>query len=1026
MIRHWRRWLALLLLLLGLVAGIRYFLSSHFLANRVTALEQLYGGRVRIGRVEIGTQHSVLFNVEFFEPGEITKPWLTIERLEADLSINEAVRGAAPRRIALHGVSVTLRFDMEGRLLTDLPPRPATSGPPLGQLPEIVVTAGKLMLIGPLSRQLIFNDIALTLKPLSQRYCLEGQAHESGSGAWNATGWIDAEKSQASLTARSKGEVAVTQPMLEALPFVSLATWQDIKASGPTTVAATLSYDWAKPRRNYRVELHPHDASVQVSAIDLIATEVTGSVEIADARVKLRDLHGRASSGMLALDGDLDFSQPRFDIDLTKLVIDGAEIRQIPASWCLPSQLAGLLHCDCQLNFVGGACKLKVTGTGTGRVEDTRIADLPTNGPILLKLLEINGATHLGVEVQLLPTELSAVAEAFGSKLSSEISGQVVVGVQMLLPMDTINDPITYTAQGHVDLTNASLADLNFEPAKASLHYAKGELKLDECRATLQAGGTCTARITVDLKDPFAFQAHLEPAGIDLTVLREIDSILHVPFPLTGRLDATVDMKGALRPFTLNTAGTAKGVHLRAGNTAIDTANFSWRSDASRVFVDSLQAEACGGAIQSTAEFALKSGGSGSGQIWLQGLDLSRLATLKADPAGFPAPVGGMAGISGNVDAELAFVLEGPDFFPTAKGHVIVNDLAWNDEPLAPDVQGDVVLTRRELTIGNISATLAQGNVSGKIALNLTQPERSWFQIDLANAELSDLLHPMPALAEQAKGSVELRLRGTLGREWAGTADAVLERGKILGLDVGDWRAPIRWSFVPGEGRGELELRDSHAQLAQGRATAQATAIWNSGLRLNSQIQFVGINLHQAFPGSKIGNGRATGRIDVSSERLQTIDDLQANLLATVQHTQALDYPVLRQVAPFLGMATTKTFQNGEVRARLARGVVHFEKLAFAEGPWQLYAEGNVTLQGNVHLDMTANSGKLGNLAAALGWRVPQTGIIGRDLLTRATTAPSPQLVHVHVRGTVREPAVQVVPLPLLTEQALRFFAGGM
>jgi hypothetical protein len=1026
MVRHWRRWLVLLLLPLAIVAGIRYFFSSHFLANRVTAqLEKLYGGTVHVGRVEVGTQQTILFDVEFFEPGEINKPWLTIERLEAELSIKKAIHGATPSRIAMHGVTVTLRFDLEGRLLTDLPPRPGNSGPILGELPEIVVTTGKLMLVGPRNRQLVFDDIALTLKPLLQRYCLEGQANESASGTWNASGWIDTEKSQASLTARSKGEVAVTQPMLEALPFVSLATWQDIKASGPTTVAATLSYDWATPRRNYCVELHPHDAWVQVPAIDLTATEVTGNIEIADGRVKLRDLQGRASDGMLGLDGDLDFSQPGFAIDLAKLAIDGADIRQLSPSWGLPSQLEGRLHCDCQLHFIGGACKLRTTGTGGGSVADAHIAGFHTNGPILLKLQEVNGATNLGVDIQLWPTELSAVADAFGSKLTPEISGQLVVGVQMLLPLDTINDPITYTAQGHMDVTEARMANLAFEPVKAALHYAKGELKMDECRVTLQAGGSCTASVAVNLKEPYTFQSRLEPAGIDLAVLHKIDSLLHVPLPLTGRLDATVDLQGALRPFTLTTAGAAHGIHLRAGNTTIDTADFHWRSDANRVVFDPLQAEAYGGYIHGTADFPLKTGGGGAGQLWLEGLDLSRLAAMRADPAGFPAPVGGMVGIGGNVDADLAFVLEGPDFFPTAKGRVIVNDLAWKDDPLAADVRADVVLTHQELTIGNIAATLAQGNVSGKIALNLIQPERSWFQIDMGNAELSDLLHSWPSVAEQAKGSVELRLRGTLGKEWAGTADAVLERGKILGLDVGDWRAPIRWTFVPSEGRGELEVRDSHAQLAQGRATAQATAIWNSGLRLTSQIQFVGINLHQAFPGSKLGNGRATGRIDVSSERLQTVDDLQANLMATVQHTQALDYPVLRQVAPFLGITTTKTFQNGEVRARLARGVVHFEKLAFAEGPWQLYAEGNVTLQGNVHLDMTANSGRLGNLAAALGWRVPQTGIIGGDLLTRATTALSPQLVHVHVRGTVREPAVQVVPLPLLTEQALRFFAGG-
>src|SRR5204862_3690349 len=114
----------------------------------------------------------------------------------------------------------------------------------------------------------------------------------------------------------------------------------------------------------------------------------------------------------------------------------------------------------------------------------------------------------------------------------------------------------------------------------------------------------------------------------------------------------------------------------------------------------------------------------------------------------------------------------------------------------------------------------------------------------------------------------------------------------------------------------------------------------------------------------------------------------------------------------------------GDLRARLAKGVVYVERLSLQDGALQVYADGNLTLQGRVNLDVTANTGKLTNIGAALGWRVSPTGTIARELLKKATTALSPRLVHLHVTGTVREPTVQVTPLPLLTEQALRFFAG--
>jgi len=918
MILRWRRWLALVLALVSLLAGVRLYLSSHFVAARVAGkLEKLYGGPVHVGSAAVGARQTVLFDVALFEAGDATQPWLTIDRLEADLSLKDAIGGVTPARVAVHGVTITLRFDAEGHLLTDLPSRRSNAAATLETFPEVVLTGSKVRLVGPMCRQLEFEDVTATLTPGASLYTFNGKGRVATSGDWNVNGWIDARSSQVSLTVRSDGEVAVTQLVLDTLPFVPPATWREVQADGVTPVAATLTFDLANKRRSYSVELQPKNASIHVTAIDLTATVVAGMVTITGGKVALRHLQGQACGGTLVVDGALDFSRPGVDIELAKLAVDDADVRQLPARWSLPRQLEGRLHASCQLSLAVAAGKVQTKGTGTGEVRQARIDGQPTIGPIRLALREVNAATHLGVDVQLAPSDLSTVADTFGTKLPPETGGRVALDAALSLPLDTIFDPTSYRAQGRVDLTDGRVAGL-----------------------------------------------------------------------------------------------------------IIPTAKLHWHSDANHILVDSLQAEAFGGVIHGTAELPLKNtevlpsprGGEESGargHLWFHGLKLARLVASESHGT-----------LKGTVDADLNFELDGDDFFPVARGRVVVTDVGWKDQPFAPDLQGDVVLSRQELTVGNVVATVAQGSVSGKLVVNLKQPERSWFQFDLASAELTDLLHPWPALAEHAQGTVDVRLHGTLGKEWAGSADVVLQRGKVLGIDISEWRAPVRWAFHSGEGRWEAETRDSNAQIAQGRATAQASATWNSGLRLNSQIQFVGVNLHQAFPGTRVGTGRATGRIDVSSEHLQTIDDLQANLTATVQHTQALDYPVLRQVAPLLGMTTTKTFESGELRARLTKSVVHIEKLALTEGPWQLFAQGNVTLQGGVHLDMTASTGKLGSLAAALGWRVPQTGTIASEILARATTALSPQLVHVHVRGTVREPTVQVVPLPLLTEQALRFFAG--
>ena len=74
---------------------------------------------------------------------------------------------------------------------------------------------------------------------------------------------------------------------------------------------------------------------------------------------------------------------------------------------------------------------------------------------------------------------------------------------------------------------------------------------------------------------------------------------------------------------------------------------------------------------------------------------------------------------------------------------------------------------------------------------------------------------PFPGLAGEVEGPVDLRLRGNLGREWRGSGEAALTRGRVFGVEVDEWRVPLNFTFVPKRGRGQLTIRDSNAQLAR-------------------------------------------------------------------------------------------------------------------------------------------------------------------------------------------------------------------
>jgi hypothetical protein len=1121
--RRRRRYLVVLLLLAVLIAGGRWFLSSPYITGRAAAtLEQLYGGSVRVGSASIGTKKTVLHDVQLFEKGQGRghAPWLSVHRLETDVSLWDLMSGTPPTRVVLNGVTVRLRFDAEGRLLTTLPATPKSSGP-APALPEVQLTDAHVLLVDVGGRQLVFDKVEATLKGEGAGHVFTGSGSNAAWGPWLVAGTLNLATNSLSAKLKSAKTVHVTQTMLEGLPVVPANVWREVQLDGDTTIAVTLVSGGGP---SLSVALAPTATHLRIPAIDLETFSTSGAVDIADGKIALRRMQGQFASGTLAADLDLEFPKDRVRINFLDLAMENVDLRALPRRWSIPQQLEGRVFASVKLQMTIADGKLQTIGSGKGEIRQAVIGGQATGQPILVTIADVKGATCLIGQGSLPMTDLPALASAFEVKLPSEIKGQVALAFRTELPLDSIADPLTYRASGHTRLEPLQLAGLPVDPLTADWVYQDGDFKLNAIRGTL-AGGKLTGHAALRLRAPFAFEAKLHPDEINLAGFEKLDAAFRPPVPFTGTLTSSTELRGTLRPFAVSTTGTVKVKNFTAAGWALTDATARWHSDADKLLVDEFAAEAYDGSIMGTASLPLSSDTGGTfqlhvtdidvgrvareqfaantrvagkvtgvvegriapqtgdrprdvsvlldlrsqrleverasaekvalvvryrhgsvhyhldgrtlggrvdlhgelnvaGQVYsarpghlrLQHIDVDRVLALSSS-AGEPLPM------RGTVDADLRFRLVGKELTPLARGRVVLSGLAWQDQTLAAAAQADLIIDHQEVTLRDFTATVGQGIFSGKLVFNLRQPERSWFTATLDGADLTTLLQPWPDLAQHCQGTLDLRLRGKLGKECSGSCDAVLMRGKLAGLAVNEWRLPIRWSLVPSEGRGHVEMHDSHLQASGGSGTMDLSAGWNSTLRLDSQLKFVGVDLRQAFPGMKLGNGRANGRLDISGDHIRCLDDLQGTLQATFLQTQAMQLPVLRQIAPVLGFQSSSTFQNGDLRARLARSVVHLERMTFYEGPLQLYAEGNLTLQGRVLLDVTANTGKLTNLAAALGWRLP-SGSISNGLLAKATTALSPRLVHLHVTGTVHEPIIQVVPLPMLTEQALRFFGG--
>ncbi|HVS38275.1 MAG TPA: AsmA-like C-terminal region-containing protein [Gemmataceae bacterium] len=414
----------------------------------------------------------------------------------------------------------------------------------------------------------------------------------------------------------------------------------------------------------------------------------------------------------------------------------------------------------------------------------------------------------------------------------------------------------------------------------------------------------------------------------------------------------------------------------------------------------------------------------GSGRFRFTGIQLSRLSQALGLGAA-------LSHLHGRADIDLPFQL-GADNALTGTGTLNVRNLRLGDAVLTDSLTADLLLKNQTVQVRNVNASLGQGGLRGTVVYNLQYPERGYFRLQLEQVDASALLASYPGAAAQVLGPVDVRLRGNFGRTWHGSGEADLTRGRVFGAAVDELHVPVTFEFSPARGSGRAAIRDANAQLAGGRATVQAELDWAGGEppRLEGYARFNNAEVRSLVkPGGQLGSylvGRVTGRVDFSGDAVQSLDDLNATVNATLADSQALEIPVLSALVPFVapGQSAT-TFEKGDLRGRLSRGVFRVQRLTLSSSLLRMAIVGTVNTQGRLDLDVTGQTGQVGYNPAflrAIGLRIPAVGPIPVSLLLEASALLSNRVIHLRVTGTVRNPDVHLEPVQLLAEEAVRFF----
>lgn len=386
-----------------------------------------------------------------------------------------------------------------------------------------------------------------------------------------------------------------------------------------------------------------------------------------------------------------------------------------------------------------------------------------------------------------------------------------------------------------------------------------------------------------------------------------------------------------------------------------------------------------------------------------------------------------LGGLRGVITISLPYRHDGPGLTPLGKGRFELVDLFWKGSEWIDLLRGEVHLGTEEMLLKDINGSFAGGTLRLSGGYRFA-PGRGWFNLRLNRVDLGPLR--LFDGDQVVQGLTDLTLRGTIGSEWRMSGAVSMGRGKVHGIEISDLHLPVEGSWIPATSHLELSVREATAQVGPGRARFRGTLRRTTDWRAEGQLHFIDASLRSLADVlgdvTSIARGRVTGKIDFSGAEMRSWSDLNANIHATLNDAQALQLPILRHLLPHVlpGNGGVE-FQAGEMRGRLAGGVLRISELTLDSPLVLLVLQGSITLQGRLDLQVTAQTSTLGLnplLLRLMLQPLPPIGPVPIGLIIRTTEALSDRVIGLRVSGTVRAPRVQVEPIRLLSEQAVRFF----
>jgi hypothetical protein len=556
----------LVIVLAGTAIGAaRLYLSSGRANREVTKqLQEMLGGRVEVGEANIGLiGDSTLQGIKAYEDGGPETPWLQVADVKAGASALSLLLGKSPDVIQLQSARIALHFDTDGHLLTRLP-KSKKAAP--AKIPRLHIENGELTINQEHRSPMIIRGINADVVSGANGLELSGNIADPFWGDWQAKGDFDSAGGKGSIVLDTAG-IEVTMKKLKFIAFVPPSVWREVQIEGHTPAQVRLDLATAdKPTVNYRVEVSPRDAHVQVPSIDLEATQAHGKAIIADEIVQLEDVHGKTADGEMTTSGTLNFRDTPTRMNFTIGVSD-VVLHDLPRAWKVPPKIDGRLTGQAQLIVTIQGGKPKIDGLGHGNISQATLAGFRLSQPIHLALGSANGRLHFthskqaaigrGNASEVKPKPDKAVAAEAKPKVEAPTPAKDKPKAEEPVAVEKKEEDIE---EGPED-TRGAAGLLEEVPAEVVSLLGRGvQFAADKLARGIDATADALNKLKPPSKpgeEPTYLDVDLNLQDVDLTQLVQ-KLKLNLPYTLTGRLTFQVHAS-----IPINTAGDMKAYRLR-------------------------------------------------------------------------------------------------------------------------------------------------------------------------------------------------------------------------------------------------------------------------------------------------------------------------------------------------------------------------------------------------------------------------------------------------------------------------------